>query len=259
MQVGHSINSADKKAEWPQSGFSVKKPCTMQIKKSRELELERKKPTLFLLGLAVACAIVLSAFEWRTSSEDRYSGLPEVDEVPIFEATLIPRSFREKDTPVEKKKDVKKEVAKTIIDQFKFEEMDLNKNELDFPDLDNDPIPEDISQLTEEVFEEKILPIADIMPEFPGGDSARVAFLQHEVVYPRMAQDGGISGKVHVGFTVRKDGSITDIEVKKRAGGGLDEEAIRVVEAMPKWNPGIHRGRPVNVSFVMPISFKLKN
>lgn len=231
----------------------------MQMKKSREVELERKKPTLFLLGLAFACAIVLSAFEWRSPNDQSSLGSPEVEEIPIFEATIIPPSFREKNKPIEKKKDVKKEVAKTIIDQFKFDEMDHKRDDLEFPDLDDDPIIEDISQLKEEVFEEKILLIADVMPEFPGGDSARVAFLQHEVVYPRMAQDGGISGKVHVGFTVRKDGSITDIEVKKGVGGGLDEEAIRVVEAMPKWNPGIYKGRPVNVSFVMPISFRLRN
>ncbi|MFT6355482.1 MAG: hypothetical protein ACJAXD_002478, partial [Cryomorphaceae bacterium] len=62
----------------------------MQIKKSRELELERKKPTLFLLGLAVACAIVLSAFEWRTPAEERTSSEDFNDEIPVFEATLIP-------------------------------------------------------------------------------------------------------------------------------------------------------------------------
>jgi protein TonB len=230
----------------------------MQIKKSREVELERKKPTFFLLGLAVACAIVLSAFEWRSPINQSSSGCPEVDEVPIFEATIIPPSFREKEKPLEKKKDVKKEVAKSIIDQFKFDEADTREKEVEFPELDGEPIAEDISRLKEEVFEEEILPIADVMPEFPGGDTARVAFLQSQVVYPPMAKRAGISGKVHVGFTVRKDGSITDIKVMRKVGGGLDEEAIRAVEAMPKWNPGFHQGRPVSVSFVMPVTFSLK-
>jgi protein TonB len=179
-------------------------------------------------------------------------------EVPIFEATIIPASFREKEKPVEKKEDVKKEVAKAILDQFKYNETDPSKKDIEFPELDGEPVAEDISRLKEEVFEEKILLGADIMPEFPGGDSARVVFLQNQVVYPPMAKDAGISGKVHVGFTVRKDGSITDIKVMKRVGGGLDEEAIRAVKAMPKWNPGFHQGRPVNVSFVMPVSFSLK-
>lgn len=228
------------------------------MKKSREVELERKKPTFFLLGLALACAVVLSAFEWRTPIEELNSDDDYFVEIPIFEATMIPPSFREKEKPTEKKKDIKKEVAKTIIDQFKFEEKEPRNEALKFPDPGDEPFIEDISQLKEEVFEEKIWPVADIMPEFPGGDSARVAFLQNQVTYPRMAIDGGISGKVYVGFTVRKDGSITDIELKKSVGGGLDEEALKAVRAMPKWNPGFHKGRPVSVSFVMPVTFTLK-
>jgi len=230
----------------------------MQIKKSREVELERKKPTFFLLGLAVVCAVVLSAFEWRTPIEKANFDDGCFVEIPLFEATMIPPSFREKEKAPEKKKDVKKEVAKVIIDQFKFEENEPIREELKFPQTEDEPVLEDISQLKEEVFEEKIWPVADVMPEFPGGDSARVAFLQNQVTYPRMAKDAGISGKVYVGFTVRKDGSITDIELKKKVGGGLDEEALKAVRAMPKWNPGFHKGRPVSVSFVMPVTFTLK-
>lgn len=230
----------------------------MQIKKSRELELERKKPTLFLLGLAVACAIVLSAFEWRTPTEERTSSDDFNDEIPIFEATLIPPSFREKEKPIEKKEDVKKEVTKTIIDQFKFDEMEPLKAEIKFPDLGDEPIVKDISRLPELKSEEEPLLFADVMPEFLGGDSLRVVFLQNQVVYPRMAKDAGISGSVYIGFTVTKDGSITDIELKRGVGGGLDEEALKAVMSMPKWKPGFHNGRPVNVSFVMPVTFTLK-
>ncbi|MGB6036078.1 MAG: energy transducer TonB [Cryomorphaceae bacterium] len=229
----------------------------MQMKKSRELNLERKKPTFFLLGLAVACAIVLSAFEWRSPIDQSSLGCPEVDEVPIFEATIIPPSFREKEKPIEKKDDVKKKVAKTIIDQFKIDETDpLLEEKLEFPDLE-EPLFKDIAPLVEPDIEEGPLPIADIMPEFPGGDSARVAFLRNNVFYPPMAKDAGISGRVYIGFTVAKDGTIQDIELKRGVGGGLDEEALKAVRAMPKWNPGFHKGRPVSVSFVMPVSFKL--
>jgi protein TonB len=230
----------------------------MQIKKSLELNLERKKPTFFLLGLAVACAAVLSAFEWRTIDQKDSSFVICHEEVPIFEATFIPPSFREIEKQVEKKEDVKKEVAKTIIDRFKFDEIDplLNK-QLEFPAIE-EPFFKDIAPLTEPDIEEGPLLIADIMPEFPGGDSARVAFLRNTVFYPPMAKDAGVSGRVYVGFTVAKDGTIKDIELKRGVGGGLDEEALKAVRAMPKWSPGFNNGRPVSVSFVMPVSFKLK-
>ncbi|HKK40057.1 MAG TPA: hypothetical protein VJ949_11610, partial [Cryomorphaceae bacterium] len=172
----------------------------MQIKKSREVELERKKPTLYLLGLAVACAVVLSAFEWRTPMKERSQGDDLGEEIAVIEATIMQVSFRKKEKPVEKKEDVKKEVAKTVIDQFKLSDNELAIDDIAFPDIDDEPTVEEISQLTEEVFEEKIWPVADVMPEFPGGDSSRVVFLQNQVKYPRMAKDAGISGTVHVGF-----------------------------------------------------------
>lgn len=230
----------------------------MQTKKSREVELERKKPTLFLLGLAVACATVLSAFEWRSPINEKSLGNNFIEEVPLFEATLIPPSFREIEKPVEKRRDVKKEVAKTIIDRFKFDEMEPHKEEIEFPDFEEDPVIDDIYRLPEPLVDDEPLLIADVMPEFPGGDSARVAFLQNHVAYPAMAKHAGISGKVFVGFTVNKDGTIKDIALKRGIGGGLDEEAINAVKAMPKWEPGFHNGRPVSVSFVMPVTFTLK-
>jgi len=230
----------------------------MQIKKSRELNLERKKPTFFLLGLAVACAIVLSAFEWRTTDLKKSSTDDWPEEVPIFEATIIPPSFREKEKPLEKKKDTQKEVAKAIIDRFKFEEIDPLKNEFpEIPDLE-EPVFKDIAPVAEPTVEEEPLRIADVMPQFPGGDSARVAFLSNNVIYPRIAKDAGISGTVHIEFTVTQDGSLADIQIIRGAGAGLDEEALKAVLAMPKWKPGFDNGRPVSVRFVMPVTFRLR-
>lgn len=230
----------------------------MQIKKSREVELESKKPTLFLLGLAVACALVLSAFEWRSPIDQSSLGDQNINEIPIFEAEIIPPSFQEKEKPVEKKSEHKKEVSKSIIDHFKFDEMELPAEETDFPEVDDPPLVQDISVPLESSYDEKPLMIADVMPEFPGGDSARVAFLTNTVFYPPMAKDAGISGRVYVGFTVAKNGSIEDIELKRGVGGGLDEEALKAVRNMPDWSPGFNNGHPVSVRFVMPVTFTLK-
>ncbi|MEZ5083831.1 MAG: TonB family protein [Bacteroidales bacterium] len=102
---------------------------------------------------------------------------------------------------------------------------------------------------------------ADIerMPEFPGGDEARLRFLRDSLEYPIDARLKGIQGRVYVTFVVEKDGSISEVKILKGIGYGCDEEAIRVVKSMPNWIPGIQEGKPVRVQFNMPLLFKLSN
>ena len=105
---------------------------------------------------------------------------------------------------------------------------------------------------------DKVLEKAEVMPEYPGGEQAMMKFVADNVKYPQDAIDKEISGRVLVGFVVEKDGSISDVKVVKGIGGGCDEEAVRVVNAMPKWKPGMDKGKPVRVSYMMPITFKLQ-
>ena len=105
---------------------------------------------------------------------------------------------------------------------------------------------------------DKVLEKAEVMPEYPGGEQAMMNFVATNVKYPQEAIDKEISGRVMVGFVVEKDGSISDVKVVKGIGGGCDEEAVRVVNAMPKWKPGMDKGKPVRVSYMMPFTFKLQ-
>lgn len=105
---------------------------------------------------------------------------------------------------------------------------------------------------------DKVFEKVEDMPEFPGGEQAMMDFVAKNVQYPKEAMEKGISGRVLVGFIVEKDGSISETEVVKGIGGGCDEEAVRVVKAMPKWKPGKEKGKPVRVSYMMPIFFKLQ-
>ena len=105
---------------------------------------------------------------------------------------------------------------------------------------------------------DKVLEKAEVMPQFPGGDQAMMKFVAENVQYPQEARDKEISGRVMVGFIVEKDGSVNEVKVVKGIGGGCDEEAIRVVKAMPKWKPGKQKGKPVRVHFLLPITFKLQ-
>lgn len=95
------------------------------------------------------------------------------------------------------------------------------------------------------------------MPEFPGGDAERVRFMKENLSYPEDAKTIGVTGTVYVGFVVEKDGSITQVTVLRGIGSGCDEEAVRVVQMMPKWKPGRQQGHEVRVQFTLPIKFVL--
>jgi periplasmic protein TonB len=104
----------------------------------------------------------------------------------------------------------------------------------------------------------EIFTVVEEQPGYPGGEEARIGFLQQNIKYPEEAKELGIQGKVFVTFVVEIDGSITDVRVLRGIGGGCDEEAIRVVKSMPKWVPGKQRGVPVRVQFNLPIKFTLQ-
>lgn len=102
-----------------------------------------------------------------------------------------------------------------------------------------------------------IFEIAEVMPEYPGGQEAMFKFLSSSIVYPTEMVDAGVQGKVFVEFIVRQDGSITDARVLRGVAGPLDQEAIRVVRTMPKWMPGRQNGKPVDCRYRLPIAFHL--
>lgn len=95
-------------------------------------------------------------------------------------------------------------------------------------------------------------------PEFSGGMTALGAFLASNLQYPIEAQKNNVQGKVFISFVVNKDGSIDDVEILKGLSHGCNEEARRVVRAMPRWQPGMQRGEPVRVKFNLPIDFTLE-
>ena len=116
---------------------------------------------------------------------------------------------------------------------------------------------EDINVKVKHAKNDSIYQIVDQMPEFPGGTEALLKFVANNVKYPEKAKDEEISGRVFISFVIEKDGSVSNVELKRGIGGGCDDEAVRVVKAMPKWKPGIKDGKPVRVSYMMPINFKL--
>jgi protein TonB len=101
--------------------------------------------------------------------------------------------------------------------------------------------------------------IVEEMPTFVGGESARIKFLSENLVYPQMAKENNVQGTIYVSFVIDSKGHITNVRLLRGIGAGCDEEALRVISLMPDWNAGRQNGRSVNVSFNMPIVFKLAN
>lgn len=100
--------------------------------------------------------------------------------------------------------------------------------------------------------------VLDEAPEFPGGMEALYKYISENIQYPEQAKEANIEGRVVMQFTVTEDGNIVNVEVARGIGGGCDEEALRVVKAMPKWKPAIKDGKPVAGQYALPILFKLQ-
>lgn len=110
----------------------------------------------------------------------------------------------------------------------------------------------------EEPKEEEPFSYVEQMPTFPDGQEAMYKFIYDRIKYPAIARENGISGQVIVQFVVSKDGDIKNAKVMRGIGGGCNEEALRVVNEMPRWKPGKHNGRAVPVTFTLPIKFVLQ-
>ena len=95
-------------------------------------------------------------------------------------------------------------------------------------------------------------------PEFPGGTQAMYKWLSDHINYPAVAAEEGVQGKVIVEFVVSKTGAVENVRVLRGRHPALDKEAVRVVKAMPKWNPGRNNSNPVKVTYTLPVTFKLQ-
>lgn len=136
--------------------------------------------------------------------------------------------------------------------------VDGDPNGVDFEVPDGMKGGKGIVEAPKAVIKEETYTFVEIMPEFPGGTDALNKFLKNNTRYPTMASEAGISGIVFVKFVVSRDGEIGNIVVEgARKGGGLEEEAMRVVKRMPKWKPGQQNGEKVAVYFNLPIRFTL--
>jgi protein TonB len=224
----------------------------MEPKKSRKADLERKKIIFFQVGAFVALLLVFLAFEYVGANEKSIVRAL-LGEMPI-----------ESDVVVVAPPDEPKPKTAPPTGRLEIVEKGVVNNDLIF-DIEDDPTAEnptyDIVPIEEPpvVVHNDIVDFPDISPEFPGGEEARLKFLLQNVHYPPSAREMRLEGRVVIGFVVERDGSISNVQVIRSASSTLDEEAVRVAKLMPKWQPGLQKGKAVRARFNMPITFSLKN
>ncbi len=229
----------------------------MELKKSKKADLEKKKGMFLEIGLVVALAIVLVAFEW-TKGEDNKINENVVSEIE-FEDEMMQITHREEPKPEPKPETPKVAEVLDIVDDdveieddFDFDMEATQDTEYDFTSMMGDD--------DENIEEEEVFYIVEDMPTFNGGEPATEfrKFIAQNLQYPEIAAENGVSGRVIVQFAVNKVGKVVDAKVVRSVDSALDKEAIRVVMSSPKWTPGKQRGKAVKVLFTFPINFVLQ-
>lgn len=228
----------------------------MELKKTPKADLENKRNIFIQMGLVIALGIVFVAFNIHDSVRSA-AGFGDMEATTI-EDEVIPVTRAEEIKPPPPPPPPKVVDVLTIVDDNVEIDIEL---EIDDSEADKatiiDALPQ-IQQKEEEVEESEIFVVVEDMPEFPGGETALRSYINKNVNYPVIAAENGIQGKVYVRFVVDKDGSVTNAEIARGIDPSLDQEALRVVRTLPKWKPGKQRGKPVRVSYTVPINFQLQ-
>ncbi|MBK6525428.1 MAG: energy transducer TonB [Crocinitomicaceae bacterium] len=221
----------------------------MELKKSKEADLESKKIVFMTVGLVMVSAIVLMAFTYTTVTPDEKKELAtekkKMSDELVFEMVepVEPPPVEQQQAPPPP--DL--EEIEVVDDEEIVEEINLN--------LDPEELPPPVEE--EKIIDEPIQDFVEVDPAFPGGEAAMIKFIQQNVVYPELSREMGEQGTVYVQFVVNSDGSIQDVVVLKGVSEQLNKEAVRVVKKMPNWSPGEQAGKKVRVRYQIPIKFTI--
>ena len=226
--------------------------------------MENKRVTNYLLGLVVVLSFPFVGLEYNSQSHtfnlddelpddifEEMEVLPEVEKNEMVSAAKptaapsITTKIKAVDTPVT----LPEKVNMRNEEEEEGNEATRQQNETPTTAIEQ-PVPEPIA-------DDNKPRIVQQMPEYPGGIVEFMKWLQRTLRYPPMAQQQGIQGSVMVSFIVNVDGTITEQKVVRGVNEELDAEALRVISNMPKWKPGLDKGKPCRTLFAIPIVFKL--
>lgn len=229
----------------------------MEIKKTPKADLENKKSTWLLVGYVIVLAFMFIAFEWtkRDIKIDTSQAITDL----VFEEEIIPITEQPEQAapPPPPAAPPIAETLTIVEDDADVEETTIATSEETNQAVEIKYVPVAVEE--EEPEEQTIFEVVEQMPEFPnGGMAGLMQYLSKNIKYPTIAQENGTQGRVTVQFVVNRDGSIVDAKVVRSVDPYLDKEALRVINTMPKWKPGMQRGKPVRVKFTVPVMFRLQ-
>jgi protein TonB len=232
----------------------------MEVKKSREADIESMRVQGFLVGLIVVLAALFVALEWN--SNDSGWAFFEVDDDLEAEMELSPLKRDKDEIPMMLPQEPK-------VEQPKSEQLRLVDDDVDLT-FEPEPVERPEEQKDQKEAEEKDKPevvdmydepvdfrVVEDLPQFPGGASEFMKWLTRNLKYPPSAQRKQIRGKVVAQFVVNTDGSVSDLELTEHLDASCDREVLRVLKMMPKWQAGVMNAKPCRTKVCIPIVFNL--
>ena len=229
----------------------------MEIKKTEKASLENKRLIFAELGLIAALLVVFAGFESSTRAKEvallqGYTVIDDEDDIMAIPLDTPPPAPEAPALPM-------------LSDELQIVDDDVTVD-LDFQSLDDTDVPVDIQEyvrqdVVEEEVEDDPIPFVTVeqKPTFNGGDANGFAkWVNSRLVYPEIAKENGVEGRVTLQFTIGKDGRLQDVKVLNSPDESLAQEAVRVVSSSPKWEPGRQRDRAVKVSYTFPVIYRLR-
>ena len=230
----------------------------MEIKKSDKASLENKKLLFTEIGLVAALGIVYGAFNYSTK-EAEVAALEDTTEMADVEEMVAIQQETPPPPPEAPNIPVLSDQLDIVDDDIKVDDM--------FQTLEDDAstgveiMDYKEEEVQEEEVEEEAIPfqLVEEKPSFNGGDANEFSkWVNSKLVYPEIAKENGVQGRVTLQFTVEADGRVTNVKVLRGVDDSLDKEAVRVVSSSPKWKPGKQRDRAVKVTYTFPVIFQLR-
>jgi protein TonB len=234
----------------------------MKSKKSAKADLENKRGIFFLIGVAVSLIILIVTVNWKTYEQR----IMEFGDLDLFvDEEVVEQTVRQQKKPPPPPPPPEQiTVVEEIVDLQ--EELIIESVE-----VDQDDEVEDIDFFGEETDEVLQFAVVENKPVFPGCENEKTEedraacfqkmmgrHIQNNFKFPELSKQMGSSGVIVVNFIIEKDGSISGVRVLRGVDEALDEEAMRVIKKLPKFEPAKQRGRPVRMSFNMPINAKFQ-
>ena len=229
----------------------------MEIKKTEKASLENKRLIFAELGLIAALLVVYAGLE--SSTPVREVALLQDNTAILEEDDILAVTL---DTPPPAPE---MPALPMLSDELEIVDNDINVD-LDFQSLDDTDAPVDIveykyQEVIEEDVEDEVIQFINVeqKPLFQGGEANGFSkWVNAHLVYPEIAKENGVEGRVTLQFTIGKDGKVQDVKVLAAPDPSLAQEAVRVVSSSPKWEPGRQRDRAVKVSYTFPVIYRLR-